>query len=67
MVNYAVGQIVEMKKKHPCGVNRWEIIRVGMDFRIKCTGCGRSILLPRARFEKSVKNILESPGEGSGE
>lgn len=58
MNRYAIGQIVQMKKGHPCGSDRWKIIRIGMDFRIKCLKCGRSVLLPRSRFEKRVKCIL---------
>lgn len=58
MADYSVGQIVEMKKGHPCGTNRWLIIRVGMDFRIKCVHCGRSVLIPRNRFERRVKAVL---------
>ena len=58
MNTYRIGQVVQMKKDHPCGANRWKIIRVGMDFRIKCLHCGRSVLLPRARFERRVKKIL---------
>ena len=54
---YKLKQIVRMKKKHPCGEDRWMIIRIGMDFRIKCTKCGRSILIPRQKFEKMVKSI----------
>jgi len=50
-----------MKKGHPCGTNAWEIIRIGMDFRIKCTGCGRSVLMPRYQFERRVKEILGEP------
>ncbi len=59
MADYEVGQIVEMKKTHPCGSSRWEILRVGMDFRIKCTRCGRSIMLPRSKFQKSARKIVE--------
>lgn len=58
MEPYRIGQIVQMKKEHPCGGNRWQIIRVGMDFRIKCLRCGRSVLLPRDRFERRVKKII---------
>ncbi len=54
-VNFTVGSKVIMKKGHPCGTNLWEIQRVGMDFRIKCCGCGRSIMIPRKTFEKSFK------------
>jgi len=59
MYHFQLGQIVKLKKGHPCGENRWKIIRLGMDVRIKCMKCGRSILLPRTRFEKKVKEIME--------
>lgn len=59
MAKYSLGQVVSLKKMHPCGENRWKIIRMGMDFRLKCEKCGRSVLLPRARFERRVKEILE--------
>ena len=58
MTRYMVGQVVQLKKTHPCGSDLWLIIRVGMDFRIKCQKCGRSILLPRARFEKKMKQVV---------
>ncbi|MCG0313342.1 MAG: DUF951 domain-containing protein, partial [Calditerricola sp.] len=44
---FGLGDIVEMKKPHPCGTNEWEVIRMGMDIRIKCRGCGHSVLMPR--------------------
>jgi hypothetical protein len=55
VTDYQVGQIVQMKKSHPCGGKEWEIQRVGMDFRIRCVTCGHSVMLPRVKFEKSVK------------
>ncbi len=58
MTQYYVGQQVQMKKGHPCGSNCWRIIRVGMDFRIKCEKCGRSVLIPRGHFERKVKCII---------
>lgn len=58
MSQYHVGQIVKMKKGHPCGTNCWRIIRIGMDYRIKCLHCGRSVLLSRPHFERRVKIIL---------
>lgn len=58
MPEFVLGQRVRTKKNHPCGSNVWTIIRVGMDFRIKCVQCGRSVLLPRAKFEKSVREII---------
>lgn len=59
MADFSLGQRVRMKKPHPCGGDIWTIIRVGMDFRIKCLQCGRSVMLPRTRFEKSVREILD--------
>lgn len=56
--DYSVGSIVEMKKAHPCGTNNWEITRVGADIKIKCTNCGRTIMLPRIEFNKKIKKVL---------
>lgn len=58
---FQVGDVVKMKKTHPCGSDRWEVLRTGADFRIKCLGCTRSVMIPRPKFEKSVKDILSSP------
>ena len=58
-MEYNLNDIVEMKKPHPCGTNRWEIVRMGMDIRIKCLGCGHLILLSRREFEKKMKKMLE--------
>jgi hypothetical protein len=58
-VNYELGDIVRLKKKHPCGSFNWEILRVGMDFRLKCQGCGHLILIPRTKFEKMVKGKVD--------
>jgi hypothetical protein len=55
--------VVEMKKQHPCGTNRWQVIRMGMDIRIKCQGCGHSVLIPRREFQRKMKKILEKHGE----
>ncbi|PDO10402.1 MAG: DUF951 domain-containing protein [Candidatus Reconcilbacillus cellulovorans] len=57
---FQLDDVVEMKKPHPCGTNRWRIIRTGMDVRIKCEGCGHSVLMPRAEFEKKMRRVLES-------
>lgn len=54
-----LGDVVQCKKSHPCGSDRWEILRVGMDIRIRCLGCGRVVMLPRGKFEKTVKQIVE--------
>ena len=63
MESYRIGQIVQMKKGHPCGANRWQITRVGMDFRIKCLQCGRSVLMPRSRFVRRVTKIISNAAE----
>lgn len=59
MSQYQIGQVVQLKKSHPCGSDRWLILRVGMDFRIKCLKCGRSVMVPRTRFERRVKQIID--------
>lgn len=56
---YQLGSKVIMKKPHPCGQNEWEITRIGADIKIKCLGCGRSIMLPRIDFNKKLKKIIE--------
>ncbi len=55
---YSIGTIVEMKKGHPCGANRWEVIRLGADIKIKCTECGRVVMLPRIEFNKKMKKVI---------
>ena len=55
---YKLGSIVIMKKQHPCGTNRWEIIRIGTDIKIKCLACGRTIMLPRIEFNKKLKKVV---------
>lgn len=52
-----VGDVLEMKKPHPCGEQRFAVLRVGMDFRMHCLGCGREMMLPRLKVEKSIKAI----------
>lgn len=55
---FGLNDIVEMKKPHPCGVNKFKIIRMGMDIRIKCEGCGHSVMLPRREFARKIKRIV---------
>lgn len=62
MNQYHIGQLVMMKKGHPCGANRWRVVRVGMDIRIKCDNCGRSVLIPRSRFDRRVKAVISEDG-----
>lgn len=63
--HYELGDIVQMKKPHPCGTNEMEIIRLGMDIRIKCVGCKHSVLVPRAKFESKLKKVLRSSSDAS--
>jgi len=60
---YKLGSIVIMKKQHPCGTNKWEIIRVGTDIKIKCLECGRTIMLPRIEFNKKLKKVVNDEKE----
>lgn len=57
--HYDLNDIVVMKKQHPCGENKWQIIRMGADVRIKCVGCQRSVLIPRNEFNKKLKKVLK--------
>ncbi|MGE4483510.1 MAG: DUF951 domain-containing protein [Oscillospiraceae bacterium] len=52
-----VGDIVTMKKQHPCGSAKWQVLRIGADFRIKCLGCGHEVINPRSKVEKNIKKI----------
>ena len=57
MDKYEVGDIVRLKKQHPCGSSEWEILRVGADFRLKCLGCGHQIMIARRLVEKNTREI----------
>ena len=52
-----VGDVLVLKKQHPCGSREWQVLRVGMDFKLKCAGCGHELMLPRSKAEKSVKKV----------
>lgn len=62
MATYDKGDIVMMKKPHPCGTNRWLITRVGADIKIECQGCGHIVMLTRQKFDKGLKKVLENAG-----
>jgi len=51
------GDVLTLKKNHPCGSNRWETLRVGADFKLKCLGCGHEIMAARGKIEKKVRSI----------
>ena len=55
MDRFNLGDVVRLKKVHPCGSDRWQITRTGIDFGLKCLGCGRRVMIPRPKFEKAVR------------
>lgn len=57
MYKYEVGDIVVLKKGHPCGENKWEILRTGVDIKLKCLGCERDIWLKRTDFDKKLRKV----------
>lgn len=63
-VDIQVGDVLELKKTHPCGSRTWQVLRVGMDFKLRCTGCGHELMIPRAKAEKSVKKIIREGLDG---
>ncbi len=58
-----IGDILRLKKSHPCGSKEWEVLRVGADFRLKCAGCGHQIMTPRRQIEKNVRDIIHTKEE----
>lgn len=52
-----VGDVIQVKKNHPCGASRFDVLRVGMDFKIRCQGCGREVMLPRVKIERNIKKF----------
>jgi hypothetical protein len=52
-----IGSIVKLKKPHPCGSYEWEVLRTGIDFRLKCLKCGHLVMIPRKKLEKNIKEI----------
>lgn len=52
-----IGDVLIMKKKHPCGSDKWSVLRIGADFKMKCCGCGHEIMSPRSKIEKNIKKI----------
>lgn len=62
-VKFNVGDIVKMRKAHPCGSDLWQVTRTGMDFGMKCRGCGHFVMLPRVKFERMVRSVVAPAGE----
>lgn len=57
---FHIGDVVKMKKAHPCGSSEWEVTRIGMDFGMKCCGCGHYVMLARPKFMKAVKAVVKA-------
>lgn len=64
ITDYKVGDILEFKKKHPCGGDSWKVIRYGVDCKLECTTCKRIIMLPRLDISKKIKNIIRDENNG---
>lgn len=60
-----VGDVLTMKKEHPCGDKRWLVLRTGMDFRLRCMGCGHEVMGPRSKFERNIKTVLRKDTENN--
>ncbi len=56
---------LKMKKKHPCGADTFTVVRIGMDFKLVCNGCGHEMMMPRSRVEKAIKKIIKPDGENN--
>jgi hypothetical protein len=60
---FAFGDIVRMKKKHPCGSDLWKVTRMGADIKIACQGCGHVVMMPRSQFEKAMRAVVSHSEE----
>ena len=56
-IDIRVGDILTMKKDHPCGDKRWLVLRTGMDLKLRCLGCGHEVMGPRSKFERNIRSI----------
>ncbi len=63
IINFQNGDFLELKKEHPCGKKRFVVLYSGSDVKIRCTNCGREMLIPRIKLEKSIKKVI--PGDGN--
>ena len=65
-LNYEIGDVVKLKKPHPCGSSEWEILRVGADFRLKCMGCGHQVMTERKMVEKNARGLTKAAEKQQG-
>ena len=61
-----VGDVLTMKKKHPCGADRWQVLRIGADFQLRCLGCGREVMGARSKFERQIRAVERAGEEEAG-
>jgi hypothetical protein len=66
VLKVVLGDVVRMRKTHPCGSDQWEVVRLGADIGIRCLKCGRRVLMPRVKFERRVRQFIRR-GEGAGD
>lgn len=57
MIAVEINDIIKLKKKHPCGSFEWQVLRVGADFRLRCTGCNHQLMMARTLVEKNIKGV----------
>ena len=58
IIRFSVGDVLKMKKQHPCGADTMKVLRVGSDIRVVCTGCGRDVTVAREKLEKNIKSVI---------
>jgi hypothetical protein len=63
MMNLRLDDVVRLRKRHPCGGDEWRVVRLGADIGAICTTCGRRVMMPRSKFEKQIKQVLDRGGE----
>ena len=63
IIKFALLDRIVMKKKHPCGADTFEVLRLGSDIRIRCEGCGRDMTLPREKLERAIKRVIKTTVE----
>lgn len=63
ILKYYENEIVSLKKPHPCGENKWKILKTGVDIKLECVGCGRTVFLERIEFEKRLRRVLTEDGK----
>jgi hypothetical protein len=66
VLKVVLGDVVRMRKTHPCGSDQWEVVRLGADIGIRCLKCGRRVLMPRVKFERRVRQFIRR-GEGAAD